>query len=220
MQMLWGTNNHCSCRKLNPGLQYADSRTIMAPSGIQQKSITVFAWDYWGKLCKSGWPVSKPRFETSTSVTSISQSASVREGHHLFPLAGPNGPRCLDRNKQTRVLRSSCAVHMTGTRKGRNRRTDIPTMLSRTERPTDRNWQRSLKNQISYWSKQTNYSRTCNGKFTWPGSSHVGFVVDKAVPGQGFSDYFGLPCQPFIPPIAPQSSSSSSSITQGWYYNH
>jgi hypothetical protein len=28
-----------------------------------------------------------------------------------------------------------------------------------------------------------------------PGSSHVGLVVDKVALGQGFSEYFGFPCQ-------------------------
>jgi hypothetical protein len=28
-----------------------------------------------------------------------------------------------------------------------------------------------------------------------PGSSHVGFVVDKVALGQVFSEYFGFPCQ-------------------------
>jgi hypothetical protein len=28
-----------------------------------------------------------------------------------------------------------------------------------------------------------------------PGSSHVGFVVDKVALGQDFSEYFGFPCQ-------------------------
>jgi hypothetical protein len=28
-----------------------------------------------------------------------------------------------------------------------------------------------------------------------PGSSHVGFVVDKVTLGQVFSEYFGFPCQ-------------------------
>jgi hypothetical protein len=32
----------------------------------------------------------------------------------------------------------------------------------------------------------------------------VGFVVDKKVPWQVFSEYFGFPCQPhFIPPTSP-----------------
>jgi hypothetical protein len=36
----------------------------------------------------------------------------------------------------------------------------------------------------------------------------VGFVVDKMVPGQLFSEYFGFPCQPyFIPPTSPFSQS-------------
>jgi hypothetical protein len=39
-----------------------------------------------------------------------------------------------------------------------------------------------------------------------PGSSHVEFVVDKAVLGQVFSEYFGFPSQAFIPPTASQSS--------------
>jgi hypothetical protein len=45
----------------------------------------------------------------------------------------------------------------------------------------------------------------------------VGFVVDKAAMGQCFSGYFGFSCQLFVAPIAPQSSSSSSSFIQGWY---
>jgi hypothetical protein len=42
----------------------------------------------------------------------------------------------------------------------------------------------------------------------------VGFVVDKVVLGQVFSEYFGFPVPIFIPPIAPQSPSS---IISGWY---
>jgi hypothetical protein len=34
------------------------------------------------------------------------------------------------------------------------------------------------------------------------------FVVDKVALGQVFSEYFGFPLPIFIPPIAPQSSSS------------
>jgi hypothetical protein len=30
-----------------------------------------------------------------------------------------------------------------------------------------------------------------------PGSSHVGFVVDKVALGRVFSEYFGFPCQLF-----------------------
>jgi hypothetical protein len=39
-------------------------------------------------------------------------------------------------------------------------------------------------------------------------------VVDIVALGQAFSKYFGFPCQPFVPLIAPQSSPS---IVQGWY---
>jgi hypothetical protein len=42
----------------------------------------------------------------------------------------------------------------------------------------------------------------------------VGFVVDKVVLGQVFSEYFGFPCTIFIPPISPQSPSP---IIRGWY---
>jgi hypothetical protein len=42
----------------------------------------------------------------------------------------------------------------------------------------------------------------------------VGFL-DKAALGQGFSECVGLSRQSFIPPTAPQSSSSS--IIQCWY---
>jgi hypothetical protein len=31
-----------------------------------------------------------------------------------------------------------------------------------------------------------------------PGSSHVGFVVDKVALGQVFSEYFDFPCQSFL----------------------
>jgi hypothetical protein len=45
----------------------------------------------------------------------------------------------------------------------------------------------------------------------------VGFVVDKMVPGQVFSEYFGYPCQPhFIPPTSP-SSQSPGTGTIGQY---
>jgi hypothetical protein len=47
-----------------------------------------------------------------------------------------------------------------------------------------------------------------------PGSSHVGFVVDKVAVGQVFSEYFGFFCQIFIPPISTQSPSP---IIQGGY---
>jgi hypothetical protein len=37
--------------------------------------------------------------------------------------------------------------------------------------------------------------------FLWrgfePSSGHMGFVVDKAAPGQVFSEYFGFSCQAF-----------------------
>jgi hypothetical protein len=42
----------------------------------------------------------------------------------------------------------------------------------------------------------------------------VEFVVDKVALGQVFSEYFGFPCQFFIPPVSPQSSSP---IIRGWY---
>jgi hypothetical protein len=42
----------------------------------------------------------------------------------------------------------------------------------------------------------------------------VGFVVDKVALGPVFSQYFGVPCQIFIPPISPQSPSP---IIRGWY---
>jgi hypothetical protein len=44
-----------------------------------------------------------------------------------------------------------------------------------------------------------------------PGSGDVGFVVDKTVLGQVFSDYFALPCQ------ALHLHSSSSIIIRSWY---
>jgi hypothetical protein len=47
----------------------------------------------------------------------------------------------------------------------------------------------------------------------------VGFVVDKMVLGQVFSEYFGFPLPIFIPPIAPQSPSSiiwGCTIGQQW----
>jgi hypothetical protein len=47
-----------------------------------------------------------------------------------------------------------------------------------------------------------------------PGSSLVGFVLDKAALGPDFSEHFSFPCQSFIPLTAPQSSPS---IIQGWY---
>jgi hypothetical protein len=47
-----------------------------------------------------------------------------------------------------------------------------------------------------------------------PWSSHVGFVVDKVVLGQDFSQYFGFALPIFIPPISPQSPSP---IIRGWY---
>jgi hypothetical protein len=37
------------------------------------------------------------------------------------------------------------------------------------------------------------------------------FVVDKVASGQVSSEYFGFPCQEFIPRIAKKKSSSSSS---------
>jgi hypothetical protein len=46
------------------------------------------------------------------------------------------------------------------------------------------------------------------------GSSHVGFVLDKATLRQVSSEYFGFLCHLFIPLIAPQSSPS---VTQSWY---
>jgi hypothetical protein len=39
-------------------------------------------------------------------------------------------------------------------------------------------------------------------------------VVDKVALGQVFSEYFGFPCQIFIPPISPESQSP---IIRGWY---
>jgi hypothetical protein len=49
-----------------------------------------------------------------------------------------------------------------------------------------------------------------------PGSSQVGFVVDKVALGQVLSEYFGFPCQfsILIPPVSPQSPSP---IIWGWY---
>jgi hypothetical protein len=47
-----------------------------------------------------------------------------------------------------------------------------------------------------------------------PGSSHVGFVVDKVVLGQVFSEYFSFPANLYSPPISPQSPSP---IIWGWY---
>jgi hypothetical protein len=47
-----------------------------------------------------------------------------------------------------------------------------------------------------------------------PGSSHVGFVVDKVALGHVFSEYLGFPPLPiFIPPISPESPSP---IIVGW----
>jgi hypothetical protein len=46
----------------------------------------------------------------------------------------------------------------------------------------------------------------------------VEFLIDKVALGQVFSEYFGFPLPIFIPPIVPQSSSSSSSsVIWGWY---
>jgi hypothetical protein len=42
----------------------------------------------------------------------------------------------------------------------------------------------------------------------------VGFVVEKVVLGQVFSEYFGFPLPIFISPVAPQSPSP---IIWGWY---
>jgi hypothetical protein len=46
-----------------------------------------------------------------------------------------------------------------------------------------------------------------------PGSSHVGFVVDKVELGQVFSEYFGFPCQSLLQ----QLFHSPLSIMWGWY---
>jgi hypothetical protein len=42
----------------------------------------------------------------------------------------------------------------------------------------------------------------------------MGSVLDRAAPGQLFSEYFGFPCHSFIPLIAPQLTSS---LIQGCY---
>jgi hypothetical protein len=42
----------------------------------------------------------------------------------------------------------------------------------------------------------------------------VGFVVDKVALGQGFSEYFGVPCQSSFHQF---SSQSPSPIIPGWY---
>jgi hypothetical protein len=47
-----------------------------------------------------------------------------------------------------------------------------------------------------------------------PGSSHVGFFVDKVALRHVFSEYSGFPCTIFIPPI---SSQSPSLIIWSWY---
>jgi hypothetical protein len=47
-----------------------------------------------------------------------------------------------------------------------------------------------------------------------PGSSYVGFVVDKVALDQVFSEYFRFPLPIFIPPISPQSPSP---IIRDWY---
>jgi hypothetical protein len=47
-----------------------------------------------------------------------------------------------------------------------------------------------------------------------PGSSHVGFVVDKVTVGEGFLRVLGFLLPIFIPPISPQSPSP---IIRGWY---
>jgi hypothetical protein len=44
-----------------------------------------------------------------------------------------------------------------------------------------------------------------------PRSLHVGFVVDKVVLGQVFSEFFGFPCQYIIPPSLSISSSTGMS---------
>jgi hypothetical protein len=44
----------------------------------------------------------------------------------------------------------------------------------------------------------------------------VGFVVSNAELEQVFSEYFGFPCQSFIPGTTLQPSTSSY-IVQGWY---
>jgi hypothetical protein len=48
-----------------------------------------------------------------------------------------------------------------------------------------------------------------------PGSSHVGFVVDKVALGQVFSEYFGFPCQSSFHQFL--HNHHHLSITWGWY---
>jgi hypothetical protein len=52
-----------------------------------------------------------------------------------------------------------------------------------------------------------------------PGSSHVGFVVDKAAQGQVFSEYYCFPCQTFHQVLYTHHHSLSSgagTIAQQW----
>jgi hypothetical protein len=52
-----------------------------------------------------------------------------------------------------------------------------------------------------------------------PGSSHVGFVVDKVALGQVFSEYFGFPCQSSFHRFLhnhPHLSSGACTIGQKW----
>jgi hypothetical protein len=52
-----------------------------------------------------------------------------------------------------------------------------------------------------------------------PGSGHVGFVVDKVVLGQVFSEYFGFPCQSSVHQLLHNRthlSSGACTIGQKW----
>jgi hypothetical protein len=53
----------------------------------------------------------------------------------------------------------------------------------------------------------------------WPGSGHVGSVMDKVALGQVFSEYFGFPCQSSFHQLLhnhPHLSSGGCTIGQKW----
>jgi hypothetical protein len=58
--------------------------------------------------------------------------------------------------------------------------------------------------------------QSCQAGFK-PRSGHVGFVGDRVVVGQVFSEYFGFRCQFSFHRLPHSSSSSSSSNIRDWY---